>query len=133
MPSTGLFIAIEGGDGAGKTTQIRKLVEHLESRGFDPVIATREPGGTPVGKSIRSVLLDGEAVSKKSEALLYAADRAHHVATLVNPNLEQGGAVVTDRYIDSSLAYQAGGRELSEDDVLALSRWATSGLSLIHI
>ena len=81
-----------------------------------------------MGKSIRSVLLDGEAVSKKSEALLYAADRAHHVATLVNPNLEQGGAVVTDRYIDSSLAYQAGGRELSEDDVLALSRWATSGL-----
>lgn len=127
-PSTGLFIAIEGGDGAGKTTQIRKLVEHLESRGFDPVIATREPGGTPVGKSIRSVLLDGEAVSKKSEALLYAADRAHHVATLVTPNLEQDGAVVTDRYIDSSLAYQAGGRELSEDDVLALSRWATAGL-----
>lgn len=127
-PSTGLFIAIEGGDGAGKTTQIRNLVDHLESRGFDPVIATREPGGTPVGQSIRSVLLDGEAVSPKSEALLYAADRAHHVATLVNPHLDQGGAVITDRYIDSSLAYQAGGRELSEGDVLSLSRWATSGL-----
>lgn len=127
-PSTGLFIAIEGGDGAGKTTQIRNLVDHLESRGFDPVIATREPGGTPVGQSIRSVLLDGEAVSPKSEALLYAADRAHHVATLINPHLDQGGAVITDRYIDSSLAYQAGGRELSEDDVLSLSRWATSGL-----
>ncbi|MGX6451037.1 dTMP kinase [Brevibacterium paucivorans] len=127
-PSTGLFIAIEGGDGAGKTTQIRNLVDHLESHGFDPVIATREPGGTPVGQSIRSVLLDGEAVSPKSEALLYAADRAHHVATLINPHLDQGGAVITDRYIDSSLAYQAGGRELSEDDVLSLSRWATSGL-----
>lgn len=127
-PSTGLFIAIEGGDGAGKTTQIRNLVDHLESRGFDPVIATREPGGTPVGQSIRSVLLDGEAVSPKSEALLYAADRAHHVATLINPHLDQGGAVITDRYIDSSLAYQAGGRELSEDDVLSLSRWAASGL-----
>lgn len=127
-PSTGLFIAIEGGDGAGKTTQIRNLVDHLESRGFEPVIATREPGGTPVGQSIRSVLLDGEAVSPKSEALLYAADRAHHVATLINPHLDQGGAVITDRYIDSSLAYQAGGRELSEDDVLSLSRWATSGL-----
>ena len=127
-PSTGLFIAIEGGDGAGKTTQIRNLVDHLESRGFEPVVATREPGGTPVGQSIRSVLLDGEAVSPKSEALLYAADRAHHVATLINPHLDQGGAVITDRYIDSSLAYQAGGRELSEDDVLSLSRWATSGL-----
>lgn len=127
-PSTGLFIAIEGGDGAGKTTQIRNLVDHLESRGFDPVIATREPGGTPVGQSIRSVLLDGEAVSPKSEALLYAADRAHHVATLINPHLDQGRAVITDRYIDSSLAYQAGGRELSEGDVLSLSRWATSGL-----
>lgn len=127
-PSTGLFLAIEGGDGAGKTTQIRNLVDHLESRGFDPVIATREPGGTPVGQSIRSVLLDGEAVSPKSEALLYAADRAHHVATLINPHLDQGGAVITDRYIDSSLAYQAGGRELSEGDVLSLSRWATSGL-----
>lgn len=128
VPSTGLFIAIEGGDGAGKTTQIRKLVEHLKSREFEPVVATREPGGTPVGQAIRSVLLDGEAVSPKSEALLYAADRAHHVTTLINPHLDQGGAVITDRYIDSSLAYQAGGRELPEADVLALSRWATSGL-----
>lgn len=128
MPSKGLFIAIEGGDGAGKTTQIKHLVEHLESRGFDPVVATREPGGTAVGQAIRSVLLDGDGVSPKAEALLFAADRAHHVAAMIQPDLDRGGAVVTDRYIDSSLAYQAGGRELSDRDVLALSRWATSGL-----
>ena len=126
---SGLFIAVEGGDGAGKSTQVERLREYFAARGYQPVIVTREPGGTEKGRAIRSVLLDGDGVTQRSEALLFAADRAHHVASLVSPTLARGGVVITDRYIDSSLAYQAGGRELSQADVLALSRWATEGLT----
>ncbi|WP_349827157.1 dTMP kinase [Brevibacterium litoralis] len=126
--TTGLFIAVEGGDGSGKSTQIRALVDHLKAVGLDTPVVTREPGGTPAGNQIRRVLLDGDGVGPRSEALLFAADRAQHVSELVDPELERGSVVVTDRYIDSSLAYQAAGRELSEAEVAELSQWATSGL-----
>ena len=124
----GFFIAVEGGDGSGKTTQIRLLDEHLRARGHGAVVLTREPGGTEAGQAIRSVLLGGTGVAARSEALLFAADRAHHVSSLVRPALERGDIVITDRYIDSSLGYQSAGRELSTEDIAGLSRWATEGL-----
>jgi len=123
----GLFIALEGGDGAGKSTQARLLREWLESLGRT-VVVTREPGGTPEGQRIRDVVLHGTHVVPRAEALLFAADRAHHVETVVLPALERGDVVITDRYIDSSVAYQGAGRDLDADEVLRLSRWATRGL-----
>ncbi len=126
--ATGVFVAFEGADGSGKSTQASLLAEHLRSRGLGPVTVTREPGGTEAGRAMRSVLLDGEGVAARSEALLFAADRAHHVAALVGPALERGEVVITDRYIDSSLSYQAAGRELPRDEIAQLSRWATEGL-----
>ncbi len=127
MPQRGLFIAIEGPDGSGKSTQAELLRERLHTQGVDGVV-TREPGGTPVGTEIRSVLLDGEATAPRAEALLYAADRAQHMSELIGPTLAAGGIVITDRYIDSSLAYQAAGRALDETEILSLSRWATEGI-----
>ncbi|MCT1657702.1 dTMP kinase [Brevibacterium luteolum] len=128
LPERGLFIAFEGGDGVGKTTQIRKLGEHLAARGFADIHTTREPGGTEAGQRIREVLLGGRGVAQRAEALLFAADRAHHIADRVDPWLANGGVVMTDRYIDSSLAYQSAGRQLSVAEVGAISRWATTGL-----
>ncbi|MCT1874041.1 dTMP kinase [Brevibacterium luteolum] len=128
LPERGLFIAFEGGDGVGKTTQIRKLGEHLAARGFADIHTTREPGGTEAGQRIREVLLGGRGVAQRAEALLFAADRAHHIADRVDPWLADGGVVMTDRYIDSSLAYQSAGRQLSVAEVGAISRWATTGL-----
>lgn len=128
LAERGLFIAFEGGDGVGKTTQIRKLGEHLAARGFTDVHTTREPGGTEAGQRIREVLLGGRGVAQRAEALLFAADRAHHIADRVDPWLTAGGVVMTDRYIDSSLAYQSAGRQLSVAEVGAISRWATTGL-----
>lgn len=125
---SGFFIAVEGPDGSGKTTQIDFIRKHLAARGLHNVETTREPGGTDKGKQIRAAILDGQGVAPKSEALLYAADRSHHVASLIDPTLKSGGVVVTDRYIDSSLAYQAAGRELAEADIYALSAWGTDGL-----
>lgn len=125
---SGFFIAVEGPDGSGKTTQIDFIRKHLAARGLHNVETTREPGGTDKGKQIRAAILDGQGVTPKSEALLYAADRSHHVASLIDPTLRSGGVVVTDRYIDSSLAYQAAGRELAEEDIFALSAWGTEGL-----
>ncbi len=124
---TGTFIVFEGGDGAGKTTQIRTLVDHLRAAGHR-VRTTREPGGTPLGGQIRNLVLHGDAVDPRAEALLFAADRAHHVATLVRPALAAGDVVVQDRYLDSSIAYQGQGRDLDPDDVRGLSRWATRDL-----
>ncbi|OFL66310.1 dTMP kinase [Brevibacterium sp. HMSC063G07] len=124
----GFFIAVEGPDGSGKSTQIKFIGKYLADRGLHNVELTREPGGTDKGAQIRAAILEGQGVMPKSEALLYAADRAHHVASLVDPTLRSGGVVVTDRYIDSSLAYQAAGRELAEEDVFALSAWGTDGL-----
>lgn len=124
---TGLFITFEGGDGAGKSTQAELLASWLNGRGFE-VVRTREPGGTPLGATLRDLLLHGEHVSPRAEALLYAADRAQHVAEVVRPALERGAAVVQDRYIDSSLAYQGAGRPLAVEEIRDLSEWATESL-----
>ena len=121
MHMQGIFISFEGVDGVGKTTQVERLRAWLESTGRE-VVVTREPGGTELGRSIRRLLLQGgqqEAdIAPRAEALLFAADRA----------LERGAVVITDRYIDSSLAYQAGGRELTAEAIGNLSRWASEGL-----
>lgn len=125
----GFFIALEGGDGAGKTTQVEALAEWIRAKGHE-VVVTKEPGATPVGKRLRSILLDVSAagLSNRSEALLYAADRAEHVDTVVRPALERGAIVISDRYIDSSVAYQGAGRDLAPTEVARISRWATGGL-----
>ncbi|MGP0025443.1 MAG: dTMP kinase [Streptosporangiaceae bacterium] len=125
----GLFIALEGGEGAGKTTQARMLAIWLREQGFD-VITTREPGATKVGMRLRALLLDTAhtGMSPRAEALMYAADRAEHVAEVIGPALERGAVVITDRYTDSSLAYQGAARGLRTEDVAWLSHWATDGL-----
>ncbi len=127
--ATGFFIAVEGGDGAGKSTQAETLAEWVRAKGHEVVI-TREPGATPMGKRLRSILLDVQSagISHRAEALLYAADRAEHVDTVVRPALERGAVVISDRYIDSSVAYQGAGRDLSPTEVARISRWATGGL-----
>ncbi|MEV5883660.1 dTMP kinase [Streptomyces sp. NPDC052020] len=126
---TGFFIALEGGDGAGKSTQAEALAEWIRAKGHE-VVLTREPGATPVGKRLRSILLDvsSAGLSHRAEALLYAADRAEHVDTVVRPALERGAVVITDRYIDSSVAYQGAGRDLSPTEIARINRWATDGL-----
>jgi len=124
---TGLFITFEGGDGSGKTTQVKLLAEYLRDQGRE-VVATREPGGTELGREIRKLILHGGDVCPKAEALLYAADRAHHIATVVRPALERGAVVLADRYLDSSVAYQGVARDLGLDEVRDLSLWATDGL-----
>jgi dTMP kinase len=128
-PAKGLFIVFEGVEGAGKGTQIRLAEEWLESRGED-VLVTREPGGTPVGEHLREMLLAHETghIEPKTEALLFAASRAQHVATVIRPALSEGKIVICDRYIDSSVAYQGWARGLGEQDVLTLNVWATQGL-----
>ncbi|KFG09234.1 dTMP kinase [Streptomyces scabiei] len=127
--ATGFFIALEGGDGAGKSTQVEALAEWVRAKGHE-VVVTREPGATPVGKRLRSILLDvsSAGLSHRAEALLYAADRAEHVDTVVRPALERGAVVISDRYIDSSVAYQGAGRDLSPTEIARISRWATDGL-----
>ncbi len=123
----GLFVVFEGGDGAGKTTQVGLLQQWLERHG-EEVVVTHEPGGTPLGQSIRQVLLHGDDLDPRAEALLFAADRAHHIETVVRPALSRGAVVVQDRYLDSSVAYQGAGRALDPQDVRGLSVWATRGL-----
>ncbi|MCX5398665.1 dTMP kinase [Streptomyces sp. NBC_00102] len=127
--ATGFFIALEGGDGAGKSTQVEALASWIRAKGHE-VVVTREPGATPVGKRLRSILLDvsSAGLSNRAEALLYAADRAEHVDSVVRPALERGAVVISDRYIDSSVAYQGAGRDLSPVEIARISRWATSGL-----
>ena len=126
----GYFIAFEGGEGTGKSTQAAMLAEALRERRCK-VVVTFEPGATSVGRRLREVLLDRSSVgmSSRTEALLYAADRAQHVTEVVRPALSDGAVVITDRYVDSSLAYQAGGRDLDEHEIRHLSRWATRGLT----
>ncbi|MFE4817375.1 dTMP kinase [Streptomyces sp. NPDC056704] len=127
--ANGFFIALEGGDGAGKSTQAEALAEWIRAKGHE-VVVTREPGATPVGKRLRSILLDvsSAGLSHRAEALLYAADRAEHVDTVVRPALERGAVVISDRYIDSSVAYQGAGRDLSPTEIARINRWATNGL-----
>ncbi|MGZ8623352.1 MAG: dTMP kinase [Actinomycetota bacterium] len=128
-PATGVFIAFEGVEGAGKGTQIRRLEEHLRASGRD-VLVTREPGGTELGEQIREVLLDPKTgkLDARSEALLFAAARAQTVSSVIRPALADGKIVICDRYVDSSLAYQGWARGLGEADVLTLNVWATQGL-----
>jgi len=130
----GLFVVFEGGEGAGKSTQVTALATALRRLGRD-VEVTREPGATSTGSRIRSLLLDGSLqapgeppLAPRAEALLYAADRAHHVAAVVRPALARGALVISDRYVDSSLAYQGAGRTLPVEEVAWLSAWATGGL-----
>jgi dTMP kinase len=121
-------VVFEGGEGAGKSTQVTLLADALRAQGHD-VVVTREPGATDVGARIRGLVLDrGNSPSPRAEALLYAADRAHHVATVVRPALARGAAVISDRYVDSSLAYQGAGRTLPVQEISWLSSWATGGL-----
>jgi dTMP kinase len=123
----GLFIAFEGGDGAGKSTQVRLLAQALRARGRT-VLVTRQPGGTELGAAIRDLVLHGDHVSPRAEALLFAADKAHHVDELVRPALERGEVVLTDRYTDSSVAYQGAGRDLGASEVHDLQMWAVHDL-----
>jgi dTMP kinase len=124
----GLFITFEGGDGVGKSTQMNLLSAYLESRGH-AVTVTREPGGTPLGAQIRELVLHSrDHIAPRAEALLYAADRAHNVETIVRPALERGDIVLQDRYFDSSVAYQGSGRVLGADDIKRISLWAAGDL-----
>jgi len=126
--SEGLFITLEGGDGVGKSTQAALLEEWLTGRGRT-VVRTREPGGTDAGVEIREIVLHHRGdIAPRAEALLYAADRAHHIATVVRPALSRGDIVVQDRYIDSSVAYQGAGRVLDAQQIRDLSLWAAEGL-----
>ncbi|MFI0906742.1 dTMP kinase [Streptomyces sioyaensis] len=126
---TGFFIALEGGDGAGKSTQVEALAEWIRGKGHE-VVVTREPGATAIGKRLRSIILDvsTSGLSDRAEALMFAADRAEHVNSVIRPALERGAVVLTDRYIDSSVAYQGAGRNLAPTEIARISRWATDGL-----
>jgi dTMP kinase len=125
----GVFVCFEGGEGAGKSTQARMLRERLEADGH-VVLLTFEPGDTAVGKDIRRIVLDPATghLADRTEALLYAADKAEHVEKVVRPALEQGQVVITDRYVDTSLAYQGAARGLRVDELEPVLRWATGGL-----
>ncbi|MFG1855523.1 dTMP kinase [Actinomadura geliboluensis] len=125
----GVFIAFEGGEGAGKTTQSRLAAIWLRDHGYD-VVTTHEPGATKIGMRLRAMLLDRDTtgLSDRAETLLYAADRADHVANVIKPAVERGAIVVTDRYVDSSLAYQGFGRQQAVEDIVRVNAWATGGL-----
>jgi len=129
VTSPGLFVAFEGGEGAGKSTQVTLLAEALREQGRE-VVTTFEPGDTGVGRHLRELLLGHQTgdLDPRTEALLYAADRAEHVAEVVQPALGRGAVCITDRYIDSSIAYQGAGRTLDPVDVERVSEWATGGL-----
>lgn len=126
---TGVFIAIEGGDGAGKSTQAKLLAEELRTRGHE-VLITREPGGSPIAEKIRHVVLDvaNLGLNERAEALLFAASRAEHVASTIRPALEHGTIVISDRYMDSSIAYQGIARGLGLEHIRELNLWATDNL-----
>jgi dTMP kinase len=124
----GLFITLEGGDGSGKSTQAEMLASWLKDAGHT-VLRTREPGGTDLGNELREIVLHRRGdIVPRAEALLYAADRAHHIATKVRPALQRGEIVIQDRYLDSSVAYQGAGRVLDGTEVRELSLWAAEGL-----
>jgi dTMP kinase len=124
-----VFVCFEGGEGSGKSTQSRRLAAWLEEAGY-VVLLTFEPGDTEVGRKLRTIVLSPETgeISDRTEALLYAADKAEHVDTVVQPALDRGEVVITDRYVDSMLAYQGAGRALDLDEVEEVARWATHDL-----
>lgn len=126
---TGVFVCFEGGEGSGKSTQSRLLADALTAEGY-AVRLTFEPGDTVVGKEMRRIVLSPETgeLDDRTEALLYAADKAEHVATVVLPALARGDVVITDRYVDSTLAYQGAGRSLDTDELESVARWATGDL-----
>lgn len=124
----GTFIAFEGGDSAGKSTQVRQLAATLEAVGREVVI-TRQPGGTALGSALRDLVLHGQAVTPRAEALIFAADKAQHVQEVILPSLARGAVVITDRYTDSSVAYQGAGRSLGAQEVADLQAWAVGGLT----
>ncbi|HHU11071.1 MAG TPA: dTMP kinase [Intrasporangiaceae bacterium] len=123
----GLFIAFEGGDGAGKSTQVELLADRLGQLGYAPIL-TRQPGGTTLGRALRDLVLHGEHMSPRAEALIFAADKAQHVEELIRPALLAGEIVITDRYTDSSVAYQGAGRDLGAEEVQRLQMWAVHDL-----
>ena len=125
----GLFVVFEGGDGVGKSTQVLELVTRLRNRRIEPVL-TRQPGGTPIGAKLRKLLLDPghPELTARTEALVYAADKAQHVEEVILPALAHGKVVVCDRYVDSMIAYQGAGRVLDLAEVEQVARWATGGL-----
>ena len=127
--AAGVFVCFEGGEGSGKSTQSTHLRDALTAEGY-AVRLTFEPGDTPVGREVRRIVLSPEtgALADRTEALLYAADKAEHVETLVLPALARGEVVITDRYVDSTLAYQGAGRSLDVAEVEAVARWATGDL-----
>ena len=128
MTSPGLFITLEGGDGSGKSTQAALLEAWLVGE-HRTVVRTREPGGTDFGTEVREIVLHSRGdISPRAEALLYAADRAHHISTKVRPALDRGDVVIQDRYLDSSVAYQGAGRVLDSAEIRRLSLWAAEGL-----
>ena len=129
QPTQGVFIAFEGGEGTGKSTQSKLLAQWLEQEG-ETVLLSREPGGTDLGKELRQILLGHETgeINPRAEAMLYAADRAHHVGSVIRPALARGEVVITDRYFDSSIAYQGAGRVLIPSEVARINRWATETL-----
>ena len=126
---SGVFVAFEGGEGAGKSTQTRLLEDWLTQQGYD-VVRTHEPGDSPVGRQLRAILLSPETgdLDDRAEALLYAADKAEHVQKVIRPALVRGAVVLTDRYVDSTLAYQGAGRALTRSEVEKVARWATGDL-----
>ena len=128
MNQPGFFISFEGGEGVGKSTQSRLLGDWLADLTGREIVLTFEPGATALGKELRAAVMHGQDMGPRAEALIYAADRAHHVETVVRPALERGAVVITDRYIDSSIAYQSGGRDLPGHEVEHLSLWAAKGL-----
>lgn len=128
MTDSGYFIAFEGGDGAGKSTQVRRVAAALEAAGRE-VVLTRQPGGTSLGAALRDLVLHGEAITPRAEALVFAADKAQHVAEVILPSLARAAVVITDRYTDSSVAYQGAGRSLGAQEVADLQEWAVGGLT----
>lgn len=123
----GTFIAFEGGDGAGKSTQVTRLAAALEEAGRE-VVRTRQPGGTALGSALRDLVLHGDAITPRAEALIFAADKAQHVEEVILPSLERGAVVITDRYTDSSIAYQGAGRDLGATEIADVQSWAVGGL-----
>jgi len=124
-----MFITFEGPEGSGKTTQIRRLAAWLQEQGY-PVLATREPGGTPIGDAVRAILLDKKntAMTSRAEVLLFSAARAQLVEEIIKPFLEKGGIVLSDRFADSTFAYQGYGRGLNMDDLRRITAFATLGI-----